>query len=70
VVPIKWAAILNILPPSFAQIQALIPTCTTRKEIRKIPVRDIINFLPIEEVKNADHFIYALKLRISGISQK
>jgi hypothetical protein len=45
-----------------AQIQAFIPTCTTRNEIRKIPVRDIINFLPIDEVKNSDHFIFALKI--------
>jgi hypothetical protein len=62
VVAIKWEARLNICPPSFAQIQALMPTCTTRNEIRKIPVKDMINFLPIDEVKKVDHFIYALKI--------
>jgi hypothetical protein len=43
-------------------MQALMPTCTTRKAIRKIPVRDIINFLPMDEVKNSDHFIFVLKI--------
>src|SRR5580698_2182605 len=62
VVPIKCEARLNICPPSFAQIQAFTPTCITRNEIRKMPVSDIINFLPIEEVKNSDHFIYTLKI--------
>jgi hypothetical protein len=27
-----------------------------------MPVRDITNFLPIEDVKNSDHFIYVLKI--------
>jgi hypothetical protein len=40
---------LKVLPPSFAQIQAFKQTCTTRKRIRKIPVKDMIIFLPTEE---------------------
>src|SRR6516225_1946633 len=62
VVAIKWEARLNIWPSSPAQMQAFIPTWTTRKVIRKIPVSDMINFLPIDEVKNSDHFIVALKI--------
>src|SRR5579885_1175229 len=49
--PMKCAALLNISPPSFAQIQAFKPTCTIKKRMRKIPVKAITNFLPIEEVK-------------------
>src|ERR1700730_2973899 len=66
VVAIKWEARLNICPPSFAHIQALIPTCTTRNDIRKMPVRDMINFLPIDEVKKTDHFIYVVKIENQG----
>jgi hypothetical protein len=40
-----------------AQIQALMPACTIRKRIRKIPVRPMMNFLPTEELKKAAHFI-------------
>src|SRR5215204_4537753 len=62
--PMKWAALLNILPSSVGSkmgrslnIQALIPTCTTRKETRNKPDSPITSFLPTEEVKNSDHFI-------------
>jgi hypothetical protein len=40
---------------------ALIPT-NHENDIRNIPVRDMINFLPMDEVKKEDHFIYALKI--------
>src|SRR4030088_2824899 len=30
--------------------------------MRKIPDKDIISFLPIDEVKNSDHFINVLKI--------
>jgi hypothetical protein len=43
-----------------AHMQALIPTCTTKKRMREIPVRPMTNFLPTEEVKSSDHFIVYL----------
>src|SRR5436190_23372889 len=62
--PMKWAALLNILPLSFGskmgrslKTQALMPTWTTRKLIRNKPESAITSFLPTEEVKNSDHFI-------------
>src|SRR5256714_1955253 len=55
--PIKCAALLNISPSSFAQMQAFNPTCTIRNKIKNRPVSAIINFLPTEEVKKLDHFI-------------
>jgi hypothetical protein len=47
-------------------MHALIPTCTIKKEIRNKPVRPITNFLPIDEVKNSDHFICALVVVIEN----
>jgi hypothetical protein len=48
--PIKCPALLNINPPSFAQMVAFNPACTIKKRIRKIPVKPMINFFPTEEV--------------------
>src|SRR5687768_5825893 len=56
--PMKCAALLNITPPSLAHIQELMPTCTTRKDIRNNPVKPITNFFPTADVKNSDHFIW------------
>src|SRR5664279_1123587 len=70
VVPMKCDARLNICPSSPAQMHAFTPTWTTRKEIRKIPVRDMINFFPIDDVKNSDHFIVALKIENQGNKAK
>jgi hypothetical protein len=47
----KCAAVLNVSPPSLTKMQELTPTCTIKNVIKKRPVRPIINFLPIEEVK-------------------
>ena len=55
--PIKCAALLNITPPSFAQMHALTPACTTRKVIRNKPVKAITHFFPIEDENNSDQFI-------------
>ena len=55
--PMKWAEKLNIFPLSFAQMVAFKPACTTKKLMRKRPVNAITNFLPMEDVKNSDHFI-------------
>jgi hypothetical protein len=68
--PIKWAALLNMIPPSLAQMQALIPTCTTRKEIRNKPVNPITSFFPTEEVNNSDHFINDGSGSVKNLLQK
>src|SRR5689334_14113509 len=75
--PIKWAALLNILPLSFGSkmgrslnIQALMPTCTTRKLIRNNPESAITSFLPTEEVKNSDHFISKILRSYLSISRQ
>jgi hypothetical protein len=47
----KCAAELNVSPLSFSRIAELIPTWTTKKEIRNKPVRPTINFLPMDDVK-------------------
>jgi hypothetical protein len=47
----KWAAVLKVSPPSLTKMQEFTPTCTIRNTIKKRPVRPIINFFPIEEVK-------------------
>jgi hypothetical protein len=62
--------LLNIIPPSLAQIQALIPACTTRKEIKNKPVKPITNFLPTEEEKNSDHFICMKSGGLKNLLQK
>ena len=45
----KCAASLKVSPPSFINIVALIPTCTTKNEMRNRPVRPTTNFLPMDE---------------------
>jgi len=47
----KRATALKVSPLSLRKMQELIPACTIKKVIRKRPVRAIVNFLPIEEVK-------------------
>jgi hypothetical protein len=44
--------LLNVTPPSFKKMAAFTPACTIKKVIKKRPVSPIVNFLPIEEVKN------------------
>ena len=56
-VPIKWAHKLNVFPPSPKKIVALIAQCTTRKEMRKIPVRAIQNFFVIEDLNKPEAII-------------
>jgi hypothetical protein len=52
-----------------AQIQAFTPACTIKKSIRNNPVSAITHFLPTEEVKNSDHFIF-VNLREDPVSAK
>ena len=48
-VAIKCAPTLKVKPPSLIKINALIPQCTIKKDIRNKPVIPIINFFPIDE---------------------
>jgi hypothetical protein len=46
--PINSAAALNVSPPSFKKIHALIPQWTRRKATKDRPVIAIMSFLPSE----------------------
>jgi hypothetical protein len=50
-VPIKWAALLKVSLLSEKIRVRFMPRCTIRKTTRKSPARDIISFLPMEELR-------------------
>ena len=55
-------------PPSLKKIMELTVQCITKKEIRNIPVSPIVNFLPMEEVKNCLNVIVQ-KLNVISVSK-
>jgi hypothetical protein len=56
-VPIKAAQWLKVSPSSEKMIMPFIVQCTIKKVIRNKPVKPMMYFLPIEEVKNRFHVI-------------
>jgi len=48
----KCATELKVSPESLRKMQELTPACTIKNKIRKKPVKPIVNFFPIDEVKN------------------